>query len=117
MNPTETVKFVEASQKLGKALVDLALKHSVSARMSIGKYTFYAKGTEGADQVYVYEVGVQKDGDVRVFAVRKRWNGWEDVPSNATTLEDIKVCLRYIPVMAKLLEIEDAIMLSEAEDD
>lgn len=101
-------KFTEARQSLGKVIAKLMQKHDTTAHMSIGDYHFYAKGNGGADQNYVFEMGWRKGGDLLgVFALRKKWNGWDDAVSDATTIEDLQECLKYMPVAEKLMEIED----------
>ena len=99
--------FTEARQTLGKAVAKLMQKHDTSTHMSVGRYHFYAKGNGGADQHYVFEMGWKKDGGLGVFALRKKWNGWEDAISDATTIDDLQECLKYMPVAEKLMEIED----------
>jgi hypothetical protein len=99
--------FTEARQTLGKAVAKLMQKHDTSTHMSVGRYHFYAKGNGGADQHYVFEMGWKKDSGLGVFALRKKWNGWEDAVSDSTTIEDLQECLKYMPVAEKLMEIED----------
>ena len=101
-------KFTEARQSLGKAVAALMRKFDTSAHMSVGMYHFYAKGNGGADAAYVYEMGWKKgESNLGVFALRKKWNGWEDAVSDATTIEDLQICLRYMPVAEKLMEVEE----------
>ena len=99
-------KFTETKQTLGKALAKLMQKYDTSVHMSVGRYHFYARGNGGADQSYVFEMGWKKDGGLGVFALRRKWNGWEDATSDATTIEDLQACIRYLPVAEKYLEIE-----------
>lgn len=99
--------FTEARQTLGKAIAELMQKHDTSVHMSVGRYHFYAKGNGGADQHYVFEMGWKKDSGLGVFALRKKWNGWEDAISDATTIDDLQECLKYMSVAEKLMEIED----------
>ena len=89
-------KFTETRQKLGKALYQVMKKVNTSGHVSFGVYDFFAEGSGGADQHYIYSMGWRRNG-LGIMAIRKRWNAMEDAVSDATTLDDLEKCIALMP--------------------